>query len=426
MHDDFSLQVRREWNLSHDHEGVRDIGATAMKRDKISSKESANEYNLSADSHDAPELILDPDDDLEIELERPASDDQSDITEPFNPEKIKVRTSYVLIEQLVKRIDHQEIDLMPDFQRKSGIWNDQGKSRLIESLLLRIPIPVFYVAADEEENWSMVDGVQRSSTIYDYVKGKFCLSKLEYLEKFNGYSHDELPRPIQRRISETQLVVNIIEHGTPDEVKFNIFHRINTGGKPLNGQEIRHALYPGPAREFLKYLAASEEFIKATNNALSSDRMNDRECILRFLAFYMREWENYTKNDLDGYLTDAIKKLNGMEEKQREHLASEFRKAMIAAYKIFGVHAFRKRFGRHQRRSPINKGLFETWSVKLAKCYPEEIEILLANYEQIQESFMDLINEDWDFVNAISYSTGSPVQVKKRFRVIDTLVERFL
>lgn len=413
--------------MSHDHDGVRDTGDTATKCDKIASKASANKYNLSADRPVAPEIDRDPDDDLEIEYEGgPVSADKSDITEPFNPEKIKVTTSNVLIEQLVNRIDHQEIDLAPDFQRNSGIWNDQSKSRLIESLLLRIPIPVFYVAADEEENWSMVDGVQRSSTIYEFIKGKFYLSKLEYLEKFNGYSHGELPRPMQRRISETQLVINIIEHGTPDELKFNIFRRINTGGKPLNGQEIRHALNPGPAREFLKKLADSEEFKKATNNSLSSDRMNDRECILRFLAFYIDEWENYKKNDLDGYLTEALKKLNGMDKRQRERLANEFRKAMNAAFKIFGNDAFRKRYDSNQRRSPINKGLFETWSVKLANCLPEEIETLVENRENIREEFMNLINEDWDFVNAISNSTGAPVRVKMRFRVIDVLVERFL
>ncbi len=413
--------------MNHAHDGVRDTGDTATKCDKISSKASANEYNLSADRPVAPEIDRDPDDDLEIEHEGgPVSADKSDITELFNPEKIKVTTSNVLIEQLVNRIDHQEIDLAPDFQRNSGIWNNQSKSRLIESLLLRIPIPVFYVAADEEENWSMVDGVQRSSTIYEFIKDKFNLSKLEYLEKFNGYSHGELPRPMQRRISETQLVINIIEHGTPDELKFNIFRRINTGGKPLNGQEIRHALNPGPAREFLKKLADSEEFKKATNNSLSSDRMNDRECILRFLAFYIDEWENYKKNDLDGYLTEALKKLNGMDKRQREHLANEFRKAMNAAFKIFGNGAFRKRYDSNQRRSPINKGLFETWSVKLANCLPEEIETLVENRENIREEFMNLINEDWDFVNAISNSTGAPVRVKMRFRVIDVLVERFL
>ena len=129
-----------------------------------------------------------------------------------------------------------------------GIWDNQRKSRLIESLLLRIPIPVFYVAANEDEKWAVVDGLQRISSIHDYVTGVFPLKRLEYREEFNGQRYDLLPRAMQRRISETQLVVNVIEPGTPPEVMFNIFRRINTGGMTLNGQEIRHALHPGPVR----------------------------------------------------------------------------------------------------------------------------------------------------------------------------------
>ena len=136
--------------------------------------------------------------------------------------------------------------LRPDFQRLAGIWDNTRKSRLIESLLLRIPIPVFYVAADENEIWSVVDGVQRISTIYDYVTDKFRLSRLEYLKKLEGALYTGLPRQMQRRINETQFVVNVIEPGTPPEVMFNIFRRINTGGMALNGQEIRHALHAGP------------------------------------------------------------------------------------------------------------------------------------------------------------------------------------
>ena len=107
-------------------------------------------------------------DGLEIEQE-----DSSEIKRPFDPEKIRIRTVPVLVEQLVSRIEHREIDLAPDFQRAAGIWNARRRSRLIESLLLRIPIPVFYVAADQRENWSVVDGLQRISTINDYVTGQF-------------------------------------------------------------------------------------------------------------------------------------------------------------------------------------------------------------------------------------------------------------
>ena len=151
--------------------------------------------------------------DVEEELEDP----QEKITTPFNPEQIKIRTTQIVVEQLISRIKHEEIDLAPDFQRQAGIWNDERKSRLIESLLLRIPLPVFYVAADESEKWSVVDGIQRMKTIYDYVTGKFPLKRLEYLTKLNGCTHDELRRPLQRRISETQLIINVIESGTsPD------------------------------------------------------------------------------------------------------------------------------------------------------------------------------------------------------------------
>jgi hypothetical protein len=171
------------------------------------------------------------------------------IERPFDPEKIKVKTKAALVDSIVKRISHGEIDLAPDFQRHARIWNAPRKARLIESLLLRIPLPVFYVAADASENWSVVDGLQRMTTINDFVNGIFPLSELEYLTQFNGFKFDDLPRPMGRRISETELVVHVIEPGTPEEVMFNIFSRINTGGMRLNDQEIRHALHKGPARD---------------------------------------------------------------------------------------------------------------------------------------------------------------------------------
>lgn len=218
-------------------------------------------------------------DEEESGVEEEQEDPQERITTPFNPEQIKIRTAHIVVEQLISRIEHEEVDLAPDFQRQAGIWNDELKSRLIESLLLRIPLPMFYVAADESEKWSVVDGIQRMTTIYDYVTGKFRLERLEYLTKLNRCTHDELRRPLQRRISETELIVNVIESGTSPDVLFNVFRRINTGGLTLNGQEIRHALNPGPVRSYLKELAESDEFIKATDNSISTIRMADRECV---------------------------------------------------------------------------------------------------------------------------------------------------
>ena len=310
-----------------------------------------------------------------VEIEREDSEPVA-IARPFDPAKIKVRTVTIVVDQLVSRLRHDALDLAPDFQRMSGIWKPVNKSRLIESLLLRIPIPVFYVAADEEENWDVVDGVQRMSTMCDYVMGKFSLTGLEYREEFEGKRYDELPRAMQRRISETQIVVNVIEPGTPTEVMFNIFHRINTGGQPLNGQEMRHALNPGPAREYLKELADSDEFAAATAHSISKDRMADRECVLRFLAFHMEPWEQYAGNSLDSHLAAAMKAINNMSRAGRASLATDFRKAMQAAERVFGNDAFRKRRHPDDYRNQVSMPLFETWAVQLARCSSEKIERL--------------------------------------------------
>ena len=360
----------------------------------------------------------------ESTVEEELEDPQEKITTPFNPEQIKIRTAPILVEQLISRIKHEEIDLAPDFQRQADIWNDERKSRLIESLLLRIPLPVFYVAADESEKWSVVDGIQRMTTIYDYVTGKFPLKRLEYLTKLNGCTHDELRRPLQRRISETQLIVNVIESGTSPDVLFNVFRRINTGGVTLNGQEIRHALNPGPVRDYLKELAESDEFKKATDDSISPKRMADRECVLRFLAFYITPWKGYSSSDLNGYLVRTMQEINDMSECERNNFAVDFRKAMLAASDIFGENAFRKPSS--ERRLPINKGIFEAWSVQLAHCLPEQISTLVERRNDVQCSFKKLMIEDGDFLEAISYATGSPQNVQKRFQAIEQLVKELV
>ena len=363
------------------------------------------------------EVDVDQDSGLEQEQE-----DSSEIRQPFDPEKIKIRTVNIVVDQIVSRIKHDEVDLAPDFQRMAGVWNNVRKSRLIESLLLRIPIPVFYVAADKDEKWSVVDGLQRTSTIHNYVEGRFRLTNLEYLKKLDGSCYTELPRPMQRRISETQLVVNVIEPGTPEEVMFNIFRRINTGGMMLNGQEIRHALHSGPVRDYLKELADTKEFLDATDNSIRTIRMADRECVLRFLAFHISPWEKYSVNDLDGYLGHTMKKINATDSHERIDISKNFKKSMKASFRIFGDDAFRKRYSRRDKRRPISKALFEAWGVGLARRSEDEIGILVNRRKEVISQFISLMNEDQEFDTAISYATGSPARIRKRFRAIDELI----
>lgn len=369
-----------------------------------------------------------PDDEVEEDtgLQVEKDDPREEITEPFDPEQIKINTRSLVVDQIMTRIEDGVLDLAPDFQRLRGIWDSERKSRLIESLLLRIPIPVFYMAADDDDRWSVVDGVQRISTIHEYVTDEFPLSRLQYLTSLEKCKHASLPRRLQRRINETELSVNVIDPGTPPEVMYNVFLRINTGGMTLNGQEIRHALNPGPVRDYLKELAQSEEFVRATDNSVKETRMADRECVLRFLSFRINPWEDYSANDLDGYLGRVMKALNGMEMGERKALTRDFKKAMSAAYDLFGENAFRKPTSDSGRRRPINRALLEAWSVQLARCSVKQISALVEQRIHIQRRFKQLVEEDDEFERAISYSTGSRRRVHKRFQAIEQLVKDFL
>lgn len=364
------------------------------------------------------------------------------IKDPFDPTKINIGTKNPVVDLIMKRIDRDEIDLNPDFQRHSDVWDRRRKSRLIESLLLRIPIPVFYMAADEEDKWQVVDGLQRLGTLKSFILDKtLCLHGLEYLNQFEGCTYDDLPRHMQRRIDETQLSCHVIQPGTPPEVMFNVFKRINTGGKPLSPQEIRHALNPGKARKFINELATDPTFLQATNNSVSSKRMADRECVLRFVAFRIQPLETY-KGDQDAFLVKAMGSLNkDMSEEQLASLRDDFRRAMTLATDLFGTEAFRKpprkRRRRHQdaladelglvdeHRSPINKPLFESWSVNLARLNESQEQRLIDQRETVQKRFLDLMRQD-AFVESISIGTQWDTQVRIRFESIENLLREVL
>ena len=352
------------------------------------------------------------------------------IDRPFDPLQIRISRRVVPINLIVKRIEENEVELAPDFQRRARIWDVPRKSKLIESLVLRIPLPVFYVAADAEENWRVVDGLQRLTTIYDFVKFQtehsFSLRGLEYLSAYEGATFDELPRSIKRRIEETELNINVIESGTPDEVMFNIFKRINTGGITLNGQEIRHALNPGYARKFLLDLSNYDSFLAATDYSIRDHRMSARELVLRFCAFYLNHYLDYAESDLDGFLNKAMKQLNSLDLDQKKQLEQVFDDAMFRAYAIFGDDAFRKRFSIEDARSPVNRALFESWSVALAKLNHEQFEHLELNKFNLRLKFLDRMNYDEGFLSSISVATGSKSKVYKRFSTIEEIISECL
>ena len=353
---------------------------------------------------------------------------ESNIEGPFDPAGIRISTKEPTVDLVVERIRREEIILQPDFQRSDDVWSKPAQSRLVESLLLQIPIPVFYLAADWDDNWKVVDGLQRLSTLRDFILRKnLRLRGLEYLSQFHNYTFGDLPRPMQRRITETQLSCHVIEPGTPPEVMFNVFKRINTGGKPLVGQEIRHALNPGAARDLLKKLSRSEEFLRATDGTVSPKRMADRECVLRFLAFRSLGQEKYG-GKLDDFLMFSMRFLDDLPRDFHVSLEVDFRRAMSLAADIFGRDAFRKpkRAGYARQRTPVNKPLFESLSVALAEVPIEHIDALKICKGRIVESFKQMIEDDTRFFESITVGTQTTKQVVIRFARMRAMLQGVL
>ncbi len=353
-------------------------------------------------------------------------DENVELTHPFDPSKIRVTTEPRTIDSLIRRINHGEIDLAPAFQRRARLWKPHRKGQLIESILLRIPLPVFYVAATEDDMWSVVDGLQRLTTIHDFLSDEFPLFGLEYLHHLEGSNFLKLPRAMQRRVEETSLVLNIIQPGTPDEVMINIFRRLNTGGLPLTGQEIRNALYKGRVRQFLADMVVTEPFQRATDGRVSDERMDAQECVLRFTAFYLNGWRNYDRNDLDAYLSEAMRQINGLGQANFDKVCARFLVAMDAAYEIFGLDAFRKRYFAFDGRKPVSKALFEVWSVNLANLEPDQLNALINRRDTVKVSFMNLMKSDNFFDVSISSSTGTIQRVHKRFVAIEELIRQVI
>lgn len=367
---------------------------------------------------------------LELQEIDDIDSEEDEIVGVFDPEKIRVDARPMTIDLLLSRIRYDELDLAPDFQRHAGIWNNDVKSRLIESIIIRIPLPAFYMDATNEDKWLVVDGLQRLTALKQFViDKKLKLTGLEYLKDYEGKTHDELPRNFQRRILETQVTVYLIEKGTPDEVKFNIFGRINTGGLPLTSQELRHAMNPGKAPNFLKLLAESPEFKQATSIKDSrKERMEDREFVLRFLAFKLTYYKNYKERSLKVFLNQAMTKLNEMTDQELKRLELDFKRTMLAAFDIFGEQAFRRKLYKKnpQKRSEPNRALFEAWSVNLCNLSEQQLEILKQRKEDLIDRFNYLVNRDEKFIAAISQGMGAVDKVKYRISKIENLIQEVL
>jgi hypothetical protein len=353
---------------------------------------------------------------------------------PFDPKNIRITTDQPTISNIIERIKNNEIDLSPKFQRKSGLWKLREKSRLIESLLARIPLPTFYMDAVNDDQWIVIDGLQRLTTLKEYIidgeigdnKKEFRLESLEFFKNCEGKKFCELERMYQRRILETQITVSKIEIADNREIQYTIFRRINTGGLPLSPQEIRHALNQGKITEFLQELAEDERFTQANWNTLNANRMEDRECILRFLVFFYYGVDSYPGNNrsMDAFLNECMHKFNKEDNNIYDKLKKDFFQALELATELFDINAFRK--PPEKRINPFNKAIFESLMVALGKLKQKEQSQLLSKKDLLKKEYEILFTKNPDVSDSFTAGTGVVGRVKKRFNAFEQLISNVL
>lgn len=365
----------------------------------------------------------------------------SDVVKPWDPKKIRITTKSFTLREIVSQIEDNDVDLSPDFQREY-VWRQRQQTRLVESILLGIPLPAFYFNQSEDGSYQVVDGVQRLTTIRDFMNGDHTLSRmdLEYLKDLDGMNYRNLDSVLVRRFRATQIVVHVIEPQTPDDVKYDIFNRVNTLGSPLSAQEIRHAMSGDRSRELFRNLVEDNRFDRATefqywqrdangDRVRNSARMTNRELALRFCAFRHFPIEEYRKHSsLDAFLMYFTKQVDGAEEATKiddaeiGQLTQDFFNAMDAAEKVLGRAAFRRWPVDAERRGPINRAVFEAQANALAD-YP--VEQLLEHKDDIVTAFREAFGED-DYTRSVTVGTGSPTRVAYRLERTKTILREVL
>lgn len=343
-------------------------------------------------------------------------------------DSVFVRNETRTVSDILKRIDNDRYILDPDFQR-DFVWPEDKQSKLIESCVMRIPLPVFYLAEAKDGKIIVVDGLQRLTTFHRFVGGFFRLKGLaghsehKDLHALEGKKFGDLALNLQERIMDTQLITYILDAKAPERARLDIFERVNSG-VPLTRQQMRNALYNGPATVWMRATAESPLFRQVTGRSLDPKTMRDREALNRFCGFLLLGSENYKGGDMDGFLASTLELMNGLSPDDRKKTAQNLNASLQANQKLFGDHAFRKSLAAGDpwvRRNILNIALWDVCTVLLVKygnLILEDDDAAMA----VREAITELVLDD-DFSIAITYSTNSTSAVHTRFAMMEDALE---
>ena len=351
------------------------------------------------------------------EIEGLDSDDRSWGDYPLD--EMLIRSEHRTIQDVIRRIDQNRYIMDPDFQR-DFIWHKDKQSKLIESVIMRIPLPVFYLAEDNEGRVVVVDGLQRLSTFYSFVSDKLKL-RLPNRSDLDKKLFSELPAKFQNRIEDCNLIFYVIDSKVPERARLDIFERVN-GGVPLTRQQMRNSLFMGKATRFLKEEAHSKVFLQATGRSLRKSTMRDREFVNRFCAFRLLTAKEYRHNDMDEFLAESLRRMNRHTDESLDRLRCAFRKGLENNYALFQNNAFRKHSQDQEHRGILNASLWDVMSTGLARYTKERV---VARANSIRKAFFRLLEEE-EFNRAISYGPNDTNRVRYRFEAATDMMRKTL
>ena len=330
-----------------------------------------------------------------------------------------IRDDRRTVHDVLRRIGRGTYVMNPDFQR-DFIWPEDKQSKLIESVIMRIPLPVFYMAEDAEGRMVVVDGLQRLSTFNQFVKDELRL-RLPDREELNGKRFSDLSPKFQNRIEDCNLIFYIIDSRAPERARLDIFERVN-GGVPLTRQQMRNCLFMGQATSFLKEEAQTDIFFKATGRSLNQKTMRDREFVNRFCAFQLLDLDDY-RGDMDDYLANCLTRMNRLQESDLRELSIGFRRGLANNFNLFKHHAFRKSCASPSwRRSVINASFWDVMSTGLSSYAEDQVQ---AHAEPLRSAIRELLETN-EFDTAITYGTSDTKRVRCRFRMAGEKLKEIL
>lgn len=359
----------------------------------------------------------------ELEFEQPLEEEIEHIEVPSPKRRVYTDKGDPEIESLYRKKLRGKLDIQPNFQRHF-VWDAKKASRLIESALLDIPLPVIYLSEEMDGKEHVIDGQQRLTAFFSFIDGKFpdgkefWLTGLKVFDELNKKYFRELDDKLQDKIRYCKIHTITFKRESDSNLKFDIFERLNTGAVSLNDQELRNCVYRGEYNDELKKLSEDADFMYLLGLSGPDKRMKDVALALRFAGFYHSTYLNY-KPPMRKFLNDDMEKHRPISSTEIIELKTAFKNTVTIIKSLLGTHAF-KRFYKGDEKNAngsweqkkFNASLYDILMFSFAR---EDKNKVYQNLDSIREALIYLMTNDQEFIDAIELSTSSLQAVTTRF-----------